>query len=832
MCRSSPRGASMTASHSSGRTLLPTRRVSSAALAFATLISLLSAFTAAPSRAAAPDKAQMLVGGSPLSSITTSPPALSPTFSQLIHDYVVRCQAGVNTINFTFTAASGSIQVDGQSGPTVTVQRSLLENQPAVVNATDPSNPSGPPTQYWIRCLPHDFPLITASKPGIPSPGWYLTSNVSNPGPGLYAMVLDNNGTPVWYAPTPNAAIDVRLLPNNTLAWAPHSGQGVGEDPNAAYSLYQLDTQTTQLQPTPIRPMDFHELLPLSNGDRMMIASPLRTGVTLPPSLNSANGTAVDCILQEVSPLGNLVWSWDALNHIAPSENMIAALVPYNGQTVADLYHCNSIDVDPLASNPSTADVLVSLRNADAVIRINRSNTQIPDGKIIWKLGGSPSNQDGAQILQIQSDPETSIYGQHDARFQPGGDVTVYDDHTGQPGAARGLEYNINLTTSAATLVVQFLSPDGLNAAATGSFRRYDNGSDNVIGWGSKSGISMSEVDGSGNHLLDMTLNGTAYRFIKVPLNSISATLLRETAGVTGLLRVTSSPSLPTQILVDGQLADSWGLNWLKETPGVHTLCFTHVEGWTEPPCQTVIVNGGATTTVTGSFTQRGLLHVSTSPAVPSQITLDGNPTDDWGTFTDVPTGAHTVCYGKVANFDPPGCQNVTVNGGALTTTAGTFTSHPGALGQSGLGSLRVVTSPALQSQITIKPGVGSPHIADSWGLNWLELPPASYTVSFSHIEGWTEPAPQSVTVTADNTTTISGTFIQRGLLHVFTSPPVAGTVLLDGLPRDDWGLFTDVTTGSHGVCFGSASGFANTPTCQTVTVNAGLETDVSGSFS
>jgi len=299
------------------------------------------------------------------------------------------------------------------------------------------------------------------------------------------------------------------------------------------------------------------------------------------------------------------------------------------------------------------------------------------------------------------------------------------------------------------------------------------------------------------------------------------------------LLRVTSSPAVSSQVLVDGQIADSWGLNWLKIGPGSHTVSFAHVEGWTEPAPQTVTLSGGATTTVTGTFTQRGELHVLTSPTVASQVTLDGNPTDDWGMFTDVPVGAHMVCYGKVADFDPPPCQSITVTAGALTTTTGTFTSHPGALGQSGVGLLRVTqASPAVPSQITIKAGAGTPYIADSWGLNWLELAPGSYTVSFSHVEGWTEPPPQTVTVTAGNTTTVAATFIQRGELHVFTSPPVAGTVSVDGIPRDDWGMFTDIPTGSHMVCFGAATGFANTPACQTVTINAGAQTNVTGTYS
>jgi hypothetical protein len=321
-----------------------------------------------------------------------------------------------------------------------------------------------------------------------------------------------------------------------------------------------------------------------------------------------------------------------------------------------------------------------------------------------------------------------------------------------------------------------------------------------------------------------------AYLFNGQPVGQVNAC---SDAALPGLLRVVSSPALPTQILLDGQIADSWGLTWLKETtPGAHTVCFTHVEGWTEPPCQSVTVSAEAVTTVTGTFTQRGSLRVITSPAVRSQISVDGNPTDDWGMWTDIATGSHTVCFGAVAGFNPPGCQTVTVNAGALTTVTGTFTSNPSALGQSGVGSLRVVTSPAVPSQITIKPSAVSAYIADTWGLTGLELAPGSYSVSFGHVTGWTEPAPQTITITAGNTTTVTGTFTQRGFLRVTTSPAVAGTITVDNVPRDDWGMWTDIPTGSHAVCFGAAFGYANTPACQTVTVNPGAETDVTGTYS
>ena len=140
-----------------------------------------------------------------------------------------------------------------------------------------------------------------------------------------------------------------------------------------------------------------------------------------------------------------------------------------------------------------------------------------------------------------------------------------------------------------------------------------------------------------------------------------------------GTLRVTTSPALPSQVSLNGVIADSWGLNWLELPPGSYTVHFSHVEGWTEPADQTAVVTAGATTTVTGSFVQRGSLRVVTSPAVAGQVSVDGVPRNDWGMWTDLPAGSHSVCFGPVAGYTAPACQTPTVAAGSLTTVTGTY---------------------------------------------------------------------------------------------------------------------------------------------------------------
>src|SRR5690606_15653507 len=114
-----------------------------------------------------------------------------------------------------------------------------------------------------------------------------------------------------------------------------------------------------------------------------------------------------------------------------------------------------------------------------------------------------------------------------------------------------------------------------------------------------------------------------------------------------------------------------------------------------------VTVVADATTTVVGTFVPRGYLRVTTSPAVASQIKVDGIARNNWGLWTDLPVGSHEVCFGAVAGYTAPGCQTVTLTAGTTTTITGSFTSSSG-IAQPGVGFLRVTSSPALPTQISV----------------------------------------------------------------------------------------------------------------------------------
>jgi hypothetical protein len=502
-------------------------------------------------------------------------------------------------VTFTLTGNGGGVtafsnqQSASVSGTSVNLTLNLVPNQAVVVSAPDPANTANAPVEYWIRCLPPDFPALQVNATGPSSPGWspgyYFTGNITSANHAFYAMVLNGNGTPVWYQELPSSsggAINVQPLPNDVISWSPSLGPGIGAGLNGdAYTGFDLDSQSTIAPlPSATSPTDIHELLPLPGGDRMMISSPVISkdltglgngiaGTTETPA-SAADNNAVDCKVQEVSPQNQLVWQWDASQHIGLDETNTVGSGPdpgppwvldtLNGSPAADIYHCNSVAVDEDSSSPYIGDVLVSMRQLNATFLIDKAT-----GNVIWKMGGtvltSGDPEEGqatpAKYLTLTGDSETKFCGQHDARFVPTPDpavqdVSLYDDHTDCTGAARGVEYAIDTVADTATVDYQYAQLQGLPVSATGSFRRMpdvanDIGSGtSVIGWGISPPNFLSgytEVDSSGHVLVDVRFpNGEVlYRAIKVDAGDVNLSLLRQTAGWTGST-IPAPPASPT----------------------------------------------------------------------------------------------------------------------------------------------------------------------------------------------------------------------------------------------------------------------------------------------
>ena len=80
--------------------------------------------------------------------------------------------------------------------------------QAAVIQA---KGANGVTEEYWLRCLPHDFPLVSASphpELGTPTPGWYLSPQILEQRRIIWNEVVSVNRLPLSRKrPTNDAAV-------------------------------------------------------------------------------------------------------------------------------------------------------------------------------------------------------------------------------------------------------------------------------------------------------------------------------------------------------------------------------------------------------------------------------------------------------------------------------------------------------------------------------------------------------------------------------------------------------------------------------------------------
>jgi hypothetical protein len=476
--------------------------------------------TSGPIRVVRPSAIVVNVSGSPLGSVTASPMAVTPAFTESSTAYVLACPKEVaNSVTFTLSAAGGgTISAEGKSGSTITLPETMMADQALVVDA--PATGGGEHT-YWFRCLPPGFPKLHDIVSEPPPPGWILT------GAGSYVMVMNNTGTPVWWRSTGSyVPANLQVLQHDHLGW----GWGFVSD----NLIYGLNTGGTQVLGT-----DAHELQQLPDGDYLAIKTVPLSGVNLTGIGHGTNQTISNCLVQEYNPKLKLVWTWSAYTHVSPNESEL----PTFSQNQWDVYHCNSIAVDPSSPNPTNPNILLSMRETSAVYYIENPKASTSPGSVLWKLGGTAPGAGtpdaGAKHYVVTGDADNGFFAQHDARFQTTGDISVFDDGSPPQGssscshAARGLQLSLNPTASTASVVWQYAAPSGRCASYEGSFRRYDGGNDNLIGWGSTTGDFISEVNASGQPMLTISSpQGLGvYRAIKVPTDAIDINQLHQDMG-------------------------------------------------------------------------------------------------------------------------------------------------------------------------------------------------------------------------------------------------------------------------------------------------------------
>jgi hypothetical protein len=451
----------------------------------------------------------------------TAKPALFPAFARNVPDYVSRCSPGVPLHLSVKPRGGESAAVNGgrQRRRAFTAAARLRDGQAMVLKVRS----RRAARSYRVRCLSPKFPAWTAARSGQTQAEWYILtpSQGSIPGGGLsrYVAIFDRNGVPVWWIRRKIRPIDASLLANGHLVWGRFFGEALGIDQAGAYEEHRLDGSLVRTDAAVGSPTDIHDMQRLPNGDSLLISYVPRDGVDLSAYGGPARALVLDGEIQEITPRGGEVWSWNTKDHIALAETgrwwqrVLATPVHLrDGRMAYDVVHLNSID-------PAGSGIVVSARHTDAVYDIDRAT-----GAVRWKLGGTAR----PESLTVLGDPQfgsAPFGGQHDARVLPDGTLTVHDNGTMRGRPPRALRLSIDTAAKTATLAEEISDPALPLSAFAGSVRRLSGGNW-VLSWGGNPLIEERTSSGATVFRLTLPPGWFSYRAFPVPYGRLSRAAL------------------------------------------------------------------------------------------------------------------------------------------------------------------------------------------------------------------------------------------------------------------------------------------------------------------
>ena len=346
---------------------------------------------------------------------------------------------------------------------------------------------------------------VTTHAPGT-APGEIFLAPYS--GPGQYGpMILAEDGSLLWFdplSPTGTRAADFRVQSYEgkpVLTWwqdplsaggSSKSGEVIVDD---SYRRIAVVRAGNGYQP------DLHEFQITPRGLGIIT---VYDGIDCDlSSVGGARNAAVaDTLFQEIDlKTGMVVYEWHSLDHV-PLADSYASAKQANRTKPFDFFHINAVDIR------RNGELLIDARNTWAAYDVDEHT-----GQVRWRLGGKRSS--------FAMGPGTLTAWQHDAREQPDGTFTFFDNGATPAvhSQSRALQVRLDAQARTVTLVREQPHPaTPLIAGSQGNVQALANGSW-MVGWGEAP--YFSEFSSGGQLLLDAHLPTTyeSYRVYRLPWN-------------------------------------------------------------------------------------------------------------------------------------------------------------------------------------------------------------------------------------------------------------------------------------------------------------------------
>lgn len=330
-----------------------------------------------------------------------------------------------------------------------------------------------------------------------------------------WVIVADSEGVPRWWYRPQTRALWGQVLSDGAVTWARSFGDGYGLDPRMAHEVRSESGRLLRLVQTDGSIVDGHEYRELPNGNVL-----LDTYVPETADLRRFGGpkraAIVSAEVQEVDPAGKVLWRWSSRGNISLREtgrwwrNVLSNPRRRLQREAFDPVHINSIEPR------GRREVVISTRHTDAVYGIDRAT-----GEIRWKLGGTLTGKS----LRVTGDPATRpLGGQHDARIDRRGRLTVFDNGKDRPRLPRVVFYRLDLKRNRAIYRGQLNDPEVTRSHCCGSARETAEGGW-LVSWGDNP--LVTGFDREGRIAFRLHLPASTFRAVPVPEGATSVARLR-----------------------------------------------------------------------------------------------------------------------------------------------------------------------------------------------------------------------------------------------------------------------------------------------------------------
>ncbi len=198
--------------------------------------------------------------------------------------------------------------------------------------------------------------------------------------------------------------------------------------------------------------------------------------------------------------------------------------------------------------------------------------------------------------------------------------------------------------------------------------------------------------------------------------------------------------------------------------PGAHTLEFSAVPGWVQPPLETVVLTAGQALPLTRSYSVmyasvRSILLPMNAIADGAQWRVDGGTWMNSGdTVTNLALTTHTIDYRSIPLWHTPTSTSISPTNQTTLILTGAYVQVSGLY-------VGIEPASAVNDGALWRLGAGPWTNAGTF----IELDPGTYTVSFSPVSGWLTPDSVSAVISPQTVTTVLGSYYR---LDVFGGDP------------------------------------------------------------